>query len=38
MFIARHLEQADDHGTIIAEDDVYVAAAEDIRHQGPQVA
>ena len=34
MFIARHLERVGDHATNIAEDAVYVAAAEDIRHQG----
>ncbi len=33
MFIARHLERVGDHATNIAEDAVYVAAAEDIRHQ-----
>lgn len=33
MFIARHLERLGDHATNIAEDAVYVAAAEDIRHQ-----
>ena len=32
MFIARHLERVGDHATNIAEDAVYVAAAEDIRH------
>ena len=36
MFIARHLERVGDHATNIAEDAVYAAAAEDIRHQGPQ--
>ena len=34
MFIGRHLERAGDHATNIAEDAVYAAAAEDIRHQG----
>ena len=34
MFIARHLERVGDHATNIAEDAVYAAAAEDIRHQG----
>lgn len=38
MFIARHLERVGDHATNIAEDAVYAAAAEDIRHQGPPVA
>jgi phosphate transport system protein len=38
MFIARHLERVGDHATNIAEDAVYAAAAEDIRHQGPQAA
>jgi phosphate transport system protein len=33
MFIARHLERVGDHATNIAEDAVYAAAAEDIRHQ-----
>ncbi len=37
MFIARHLERVGDHATNIAEDAVYAAAAEDIRHQ-PYVA
>ncbi|MEO8440500.1 MAG: phosphate signaling complex protein PhoU [Spartobacteria bacterium] len=36
MFIARHLERVGDHATNIAEDAVYAAAAEDIRHQGPR--
>jgi|SRR5665213_2621634 len=37
MFISRHLERVGDHATNIAEDTVYAAAAEDIRHstQGP---
>lgn len=35
MFIARHLERVGDHATNIAEDAVYAAAAEDIRHQVP---
>jgi phosphate transport system protein len=34
MFISRHLERVGDHATNIAEDAVYAAAAEDIRHQG----
>ncbi len=40
MFIARHLERVGDHATNIAEDAVYAAAAEDIRHQpaGPALA
>ena len=33
MFIARHLERVGDHATNIAEDAIYAAAAEDIRHQ-----
>ncbi|MDQ6861064.1 MAG: phosphate signaling complex protein PhoU [Verrucomicrobiota bacterium] len=33
MFISRHLERVGDHATNIAEDAVYAAAAEDIRHQ-----
>jgi len=33
MFIARHLERVGDHATNIAEDAVYAAVAEDIRHQ-----
>ncbi|HEY1771019.1 MAG TPA: phosphate signaling complex protein PhoU [Chthoniobacterales bacterium] len=37
MFIARHLERVGDHATNIAEDAIYAAAAEDIRHQ-PYVA
>jgi phosphate transport system protein len=37
MFIARHLERVGDHATNIAEDAVYAAVAEDIRHQ-PSVA
>jgi phosphate transport system protein len=35
MFIARHLERVGDHATNIAEDAVFAAAAEDIRHQTP---
>jgi len=35
MFIARHLERVGDHATNIAEDAIYAAAAEDIRHQPP---
>jgi phosphate transport system protein len=38
IFVARHLERVGDHATNIAEDAVYAAAAEDIRHQGPQAA
>ncbi len=38
MFIARHLERVGDHATNIAEDAVYAAAAEDIRHQHEAVA
>jgi phosphate transport system protein len=37
MFIARHLERVGDHATNIAEDAVYAAAAEDIRHQHHEV-
>jgi phosphate transport system protein len=33
MFVARHLERVGDHATNIAEDAVYAAVAEDIRHQ-----
>ncbi|HWY39647.1 MAG TPA: phosphate signaling complex protein PhoU [Chthoniobacterales bacterium] len=33
IFISRCLERVGDHGTNIAEDAVYAAAAEDIRHQ-----
>jgi phosphate transport system protein len=33
IFIARYLERVGDHATNIAEDAVYAAAAEDIRHQ-----
>ncbi|MGH8094936.1 MAG: phosphate signaling complex protein PhoU [Chthoniobacterales bacterium] len=33
MFVARHLERVGDHATNIAEDAVFAAAAEDIRHQ-----
>jgi phosphate transport system protein len=33
LFIAGHLERVGDHATNIGEDAVYVAAAEDIRHQ-----
>ncbi len=33
MFISRHLERVGDHATNIAEDAVFAAAAEDIRHQ-----
>ena len=38
MFIARHLERVGDHATNIAEDAVYAAAAEDIRHQPADAA
>ena len=34
IFVARCLERVGDHATNIAEDAVYAAAAEDIRHQG----
>jgi phosphate transport system protein len=33
MFVGRHLERVGDHATNIAEDAVYAAVAEDIRHQ-----
>lgn len=33
IFIARHLERVGDHATNMAEDAVYAAAAEDIRHR-----
>jgi phosphate transport system protein len=33
MFVARHLERVGDHATNIAEESVYAAVAEDIRHQ-----
>jgi phosphate transport system protein len=33
MFVCRHLERVGDHATNIAEDAVYAAVAEDIRHQ-----
>ena len=38
MFIGRHLERVGDHATNIAEDAVYAAAAEDIRHQTAAVS
>ena len=38
MFISRHLERVGDHATNIAEDAVYAAAAEDIRHQPADAA
>ncbi len=38
MFIARHLERVGDHATNIAEDAVFAAAAEDIRHQPVELA
>jgi phosphate transport system protein len=34
IFVGRCLERVGDHATNIAEDAVYAAAAEDIRHQG----
>ncbi len=33
IFVSRCLERVGDHATNIAEDAVYAAAAEDIRHQ-----
>ena len=33
MFVGRHLERVGDHATNIAEDAVYAAVAQDIRHQ-----
>ena len=33
MFVAQHLERVGDHATNIAEESVYAAVAEDIRHQ-----
>lgn len=36
IFIARHIERVGDHAKNIAEDAVYVAAAEDIRHSHAQ--
>jgi phosphate transport system protein len=38
IFVSRCLERVGDHATNIAEDAVYVAAAEDIRHQTIAVA
>lgn len=38
IFISRCLERVGDHATNIAEDAVYAAAAEDIRHQSAAVA
>jgi phosphate transport system protein len=38
IFISRCLERVGDHATNIAEDAVYAAAAEDIRHQHAEVA
>ena len=38
LFVSRCLERVGDHATNIAEDAVYVAAAEDIRHSGASVA
>ncbi|MDE1171766.1 MAG: phosphate signaling complex protein PhoU [Verrucomicrobium sp.] len=34
IFIARHLERVGDHAKNIAEDAIYAAAGEDVRHQG----
>ena len=38
IFISRCLERVGDHATNIAEDAVYAAAAEDIRHQTAAVS
>ncbi|MBA3651111.1 MAG: phosphate signaling complex protein PhoU [Chthoniobacterales bacterium] len=38
LFVAKNLERVGDHATNIAEDAVYAAAAEDIRHQSFQPA
>ena len=37
IFVGRCLERVGDHATNIAEEAVYAAAAEDIRHQTPAV-
>ena len=38
LLIARHLERVGDHSKNIAEDAVYAAAAEDIRHSRAQAS
>ena len=38
IFVGRCLERVGDHATNIAEDAVYAAAAEDIRHQSVAAA
>ena len=38
IFISRCLERVGDHATNMAEDAVYAAAAEDIRHQHSVIA
>jgi phosphate transport system protein len=39
IFVSRCLERVGDHATNIAEDAVYAAAAEDIRHQSvPEIS
>jgi phosphate transport system protein len=38
VLIARNIERIGDHATNIAEDAVFAASAEDIRHTAPPVA
>src|SRR5262245_64839548 len=38
ILVSRALERVSDHATNIAEDAVYAAAAEDIRHKGSMAA